>query len=117
MKWFAEVTEWDSKTAANHIYLLSDDKGKMYAYRPFGTGAIQFFKSPIHIDTRGRKFVVNPEQFVTKLKEPEPLGRVFKVKGSRGDEHTVTELDGVWSCSCSGFRFRGRCRHIDEVSK
>jgi hypothetical protein len=117
MKWFVETTEWDSKSAVNHVYLLSDDRGKMFACRPFGTGEIKWFKNPIHIDTRGRKFQVNPQQFETGERQPDPAGQVIAVKGSKGDTYWVTEQDGTWACSCSGFRFRGRCRHVDEVSK
>ena len=53
----------------------------MYAFRPRGTGEIRTFKNFIRIDTRGRKFVVNPVQFKTKLKEDEPEGRFWIVKG------------------------------------
>ena len=117
MKWFAETTEWDNPKIVNHVYLMADDRSKIYAYKPFGTGAVQTFKDPIRIDTRGRKFVVNPVQFPTEEVKTEPVGRSWTVKGSKGDEYTVTELDGAWACTCSGFRFRGHCRHIEEANK
>jgi hypothetical protein len=115
MKWFAETTKWEDSTP-NGIYLLDDGKSKMYAFRPFGTGAIKVFKNPIRIDLRGRKFVINSVQFKTELTEPEPEGRVFTVTGSKGDQYTVNEVRGSWSCTCSGFRFRGECKHIKELS-
>ena len=115
MKWFAETTDYKDNTP-NGIYLLDDGKSKMYAFRPRGTGTIKVFKNPIRIDVRGRKFVVNPVQFKTKLKEDEPEGRVFTVTGSKGDQYTVNEVRGSWSCTCSGFRFRGECKHIKELS-
>jgi len=37
------------------------------------------------------------------------------VQGSKGDVYRVTELRGEWSCTCSGFKFRGDCRHIKGV--
>lgn len=114
MKWFAETTDWKDSTP-NGIYLLDDGKTKMYAFRPAG-GEIKTFRNPIKIDTRGRRFVVNPVQFRTELKEPEPEGRVWVVKGSKGDEYKVTEVNGNLSCTCSGFRFRGKCRHAESVS-
>jgi hypothetical protein len=111
MKWFAETTVWSDTNIPNGVYLLDDGKSKMYAFRPQGTGAIKVFRNPIRIDTRGRKFVLNLEQFATTVKEPEPEGRTWTVKGSKGDEYQVTELRGNLSCTCSGFRFRGQCKH------
>jgi hypothetical protein len=114
MKWFAETTDYGD-AVPNGIYLLNDSKDKMFAFRPRGTGEIKVFRNPIRIDLRGRKFIVNPVQFETELKEPEPEGRSWTVKGSKGDEYRVTELNGDYSCTCSGFRFRGQCRHIAEL--
>lgn len=114
MKWFAETTDYKDNTP-NGIYLLDDGKSKMYAFRPFGTGAIKVFKNPIRIDIRGRKFVVNDVQFKTQLKEEEPEGRVIEVRGSKGDVYRVTELNGNYSCTCSGFKFRGDCKHVKSV--
>ena len=116
MKWFAETTDYKD-SVPNGIYLLDDTKTKMYAFKPRGTGEIKTFKNPIRIDVRGRKFQVNPVQFKTELKEPEPEGRVWTVKGSKGDEYRVSELNGNYSCSCSGFRFRSKCRHIEQFEK
>jgi hypothetical protein len=116
MKWFAETTDYKDKVP-NGIYLLDDGKTKMYAFKARGTGNIKVFRNPIRIDTRGRKFVVNPEQFATDLKEPEPEGRSWTVKGSKGNEYKITELNGNYSCSCSGFKFRSRCRHIEQFAK
>ena len=73
------------------------------------------FKNPIRIETRGRKFVVNPVQFDTQAEEEQPQGRVWTVKGSKGDEYKVSELNGEYSCTCSGFKFRAKCRHVDSV--
>jgi hypothetical protein len=115
MKWFAETTDYKDNTP-NGIYLLDDGKSKMYAFRARGTEAIKVFKNPIRIDVRGRKFVVNPVQFKTGLKEPEPEGRTWTVKGSKGDEYKITEVNGNLSCTCSGFRFRGDCRHVKSVA-
>ena len=114
MKWFAETTDYKDPVP-NGIYLLDDTKTKMYAFKPFGTGDIKTFKNPIKIETRGRKFVVNPVQFETKLKEDEPEGRTWTVKGSKGDEYRVSELNGNLSCTCSGFKFRGKCKHADSI--
>ena len=116
MKWFAETTAWADAATPNGIYLLDDSKSKMYVFKPKGTGEIKVFKNPIRIDVRGRKFVVNPVQFKTESKEEEPEGRVWTVKGSKGDEYKITEYRGNLSCTCSGFRFRGDCKHVKDPS-
>jgi len=115
MKWFAETTEWADAATPNGIYLLDDSKSKMYAFRPSGTGKIKVFKNPIRIETRGRKFVVNPVQFKTQVDEEVPEGSVWTVKGSKGDVYKVSELNGEYSCTCSGFRFRAKCKHTESV--
>ena len=114
MKWFAETTDYKD-SVPNGIYLLDDAKVKMYAFKAKGTGDIKVFKNPIKIETRGRKFVVNPVQFKTQVDEEVPEGRVFTVKGSKGDEYRVSELNGEYSCTCSGFRFRAKCKHTESV--
>lgn len=114
MKWYAEITEWRDDFG-NGIYLLDDAKSKMYAYRPSETAPIKTFRSAIRIDIRGRKFKVNPVQFRVGIKEEQPEGRVIEVRGSRGDMYQVSELNGHFSCTCSGFKFRGSCKHIKEL--
>jgi len=115
MKWFAETTDYRD-SVPNGIYLLDDTKSKMYAFTPGGAKQIKIFKNPIRIDVRGRKFQLNSVQFKTQLQEEEPEGRVWEVKGSKGDIYKVSELNGNLSCTCSGFRFRGDCKHIKSVA-
>jgi hypothetical protein len=114
MKWFAEVTQWKGP-ASNHVYLLNDSKSKMFAYVPVGSDQPKIFKAPIQIDVRGRKFRLNDVQFDISIKDELPAGRVYIVKGSKGDEYKVTELNGSYSCTCSGFKFRSQCRHIESL--
>ena len=114
MKWFAETTDYRD-AVPNGIYLLDDSKSKMYAFKACGAETIKVFKNPIRIDVRGRKFVINPVQFKTRLQEEEPEGRSWTVKGSRGDEYKITENGGDFQCTCSGFRFRGACKHIESI--
>ena len=115
MKWFAETTDYRD-SVPNGIYLLDDSKSKMYAFKPRGTGEIKTFRNPIRIDVRGRKFKVNPVQYKTQVEEEQPEGRFWVVKGSKGDEYKVSELNGNYSCTCSGFKFRGKCKHAESVS-
>ena len=114
MKWFAETTDYRD-AIKNGVYLLDDSKSKMYAFRSPVTDSIKVFRNPIRMDMRGRKFMVNPVQFKTQVSAPEPEGRTWTVKGSKGDEYKITELAGHLNCTCSGFRFRGECKHVKSI--
>ena len=62
-----ETTVWEGAVQANHTYLLEGDN--MIAYIKFGKGEPFYFKKPIRIDKRGRKFeVVKPNPFKQKDK-------------------------------------------------
>lgn len=37
----------------------------------------------------------------------------YQITGSSGSTYTVTVHNDRWSCSCSGFVFRKRCKHLD----
>ena len=115
MKAFLEVTKW-SENYPNHVYFLNDSKSKMYAYVKHGTDKPFQFKKPIGIDLRGRKFVEVPNKWNYQVEEEQPEGRSWVVKGSKGDEYKVSELNGNYSCTCSGFKFRGKCKHAESVS-
>lgn len=42
--------------------------------------------------------------------------RKFEIESSRNAEkYTVTERGGVWTCSCPGFEYRKKCRHIEQA--
>jgi len=116
MKWFAETTVWPRSAAINHVYLLDDSKSKMYAYQPFGNGKIQTFKKPIGISASGRKFVINPIQHKISVTAEVPQGRSWLVQGSKGDQYTVSEHNGKYLCTCSGFKFRGKCKHAVKTA-
>tara|TARA_B100001559_G_C16250801_1_gene506889 strand:- start:35 stop:460 length:426 start_codon:yes stop_codon:yes gene_type:complete len=40
-----------------------------------------------------------------------------KVSGSKGNEYTIVKEHGKTTCTCPGFQFRGRCRHIKEFEE
>ena len=38
-----------------------------------------------------------------------------EVVGSRGNKYIVRRnSEGIWSCTCPGFGFRGKCKHINS---
>jgi hypothetical protein len=120
MKYFQETTEWDSPTAPNHIYYLSDDKSKMVGYIQQGTTVLKKFKHPITISTKGRKFkpVAIPGESDSVYFQPTPVftpsNVVATVTGSKGSIYTVSKNGERYSCTCTGFQFRRKCKHTQE---
>jgi hypothetical protein len=125
MKIVQEITAWKDITyqAPNHVYLMDGDKA--YGYSKWGTGPAEYFRKPLRLDRRGRKFVEvkkNSWKFnltlVVAKEEPEkPQGQVWTVAGSKGNQYFVNLSTGHWSCTCAGHGFRGKCRHVDEIAK
>jgi hypothetical protein len=118
MKLFQEITKWPDSTTPNHAYYMDNSKSKMYAYIQAGHRAVFEFKKPIRIDIRGRKFqeIADPVGFSPREADVVQT-RTWTVTGSRGDTYTVQELEGVLQCSCSGFRFRGTCKHVNKIGE
>jgi len=108
MEAVVETTVWNDSNNANHTYLL--DGSKMVAYIKVGSTTPQYFKNPITIDKRGRKFTpVKPNPF----KAVKEKSTIIKVSGSKGNIYSIdTEAT---TCTCPGFMYRGTCKHITEL--
>jgi len=39
----------------------------------------------------------------------------FNVKGSKGDEYIVSLRENHYSCTCVGFKFNNKCKHIEGI--
>lgn len=39
----------------------------------------------------------------------------FTVEGSSGNKYTVTKRGNNISCDCPAGKFRGKCKHIDQI--
>ncbi len=114
MKAYQETTDW---AWPNHVYFLNDGKDKMYGYVRAEDGRVEVFKKPYRFHVRGRKFQEVDNTWNVKVDEKEPVtGRSWTVEGSKGNVYTVTEEHGLWTCTCSGFKFRNQCRHVLEIS-
>jgi len=87
----------------------------------------------LYTDTKGQKWAVSgqfwlpvPETatldtisdvMVYKPRQNAPVNakvRSWDVQGSKGNTYTVTHDGHVWGCSCPGFGWRRKCRHITE---
>lgn len=115
MKFFQETTVWDNPAIANHVYLLNDSKSKMIGYVRAGTNSVFTFKKPIGIDMRGRKFKEVPNTFGFVVKETAPVNPQWRVQGSKGDTYIVEQTENGLTCTCSGFKFRGACKHLEMI--
>ena len=120
MKAFLEVTDWtDTQYNCNHVYWMDDAKNKAHAYAKWGNpNEVQAFKAPMQIDTRGRKFVEvrNDIYGWSDLAEAvETANPTWTIEGSKGAKYVVEKDGSVYNCTCAGFKFRGACRHIEEV--
>lgn len=116
MQAFIDMTQWDDGKEFPHVYWMDDAKNRAYAYARWGNPAdVQVFKKPIQIDVRGRKFepVRNIFGFVD---EKDSVNQQWTVYGSKGDEYVVEKDENGYNCTCSGFRFRGDCKHVKQVS-
>lgn len=115
-----EVSDWKVDfRVPNHTYLLNDSGG-IIAYALYGGNEIRLMKNgSIKLDKRNRKFVKTNHSGLAKLiknEKPEVGVRRFKVKS--GDrEYTILIKDGGYSCTCTGYNFRGKCKHIEAVAK
>jgi len=50
-----------------------------------------------------------------KRTEETPITRTFNVQGSKGNSYTVIHMGDKWTCTCPGYQYRNKCRHIDVV--
>lgn len=113
MKFYQEITDWAEK-CANHVYLLSEDKSKMFAYVKSGSKSVFTFKTPIRIDVKGRKFKQVPNVWHFKIpKEPASNNPKWQVKGSKGDVYVVEKTETGLTCTCPGYKFRSKCKHTE----
>jgi len=105
-----EVTVWNDSNNANHTYLF--DGMKMIAYIKVGDTTPFYFKNPITIDKRGRKFVTAKPNPFKAIKEK---STIIKVSGSKGNTYSIDTEEKT--CNCPGFLYRGACKHLTELEK
>lgn len=104
-----EITVWeDCSRQPNHEYLL--EGSRILAYRKWGQGEPIKLNGNIKIDRRGRKFI---KLALTVFNNFEKESSVVEVKGSKGDSYFVNVNEGT--CTCPGFNFRGKCKHVAMV--
>lgn len=106
MQVLQEITDWNTP---NHTYWVLNS-GKLWAYTPQGQTHKQILTNPMTFDRARRRFKLI--ESVPDPVSPNSDAHSVQVQGSAGKMYTVT-LGEKPSCSCTGFRFRGKCKHID----
>jgi len=112
-----ETTVWSDGSNINHTYLL--EGAKIIAYAKYGGDDVQVLKTQIKIDKRYRTFVKSNHSALAKFIKTTPTKsstRVFKIK-SKAKEYFVELFDYNYTCTCTGFSFRGKCKHITAVAE
>ena len=124
MEIIKETTKWQSDfVVPNHTYLLNN-KGRVIAYLSDKSNQVIQLKSGFILNKRYRKFIKvnNPalskiaESFKEEVDIIKPNVRVFNVK-SKDKNYRVEYDNGLISCGCIGFGYRGKCKHAEAVSK
>ena len=130
MKIVKEITaDWNVEgIIPNHTYLLNS-KGQIVAFAKWHGDDIDELKSRPYLDKRYRKFVENDHPGLAKLiskydtpdepqeKQYQPkYERTFNVKSGE-KTYVVGMTKNQLTCSCTGFGFRRKCKHVDAVAK
>ena len=120
MIYLQEVTEWNTTyEVQNHIYYVSDDKTKAVGYIPQGKRGLVKFSKPMTLDRKGRKFVKlnktgeRDEVYFGVTAVEQPAADVITVSGSGGKTYYISKMPGRITCTCPGFQFRNKCKHVD----
>lgn len=130
MKILKEITpDWNvDSRLPNHTYLLNQ-KGQIVAFARYHGDDIDELKSRIYLDKRYRKFVESDHPGLSKLilkydTPDEPEEKVFKPKYERvfnvksGEKvYSVGLSKNQLTCSCTGFGYRRKCKHVEAVKK
>jgi hypothetical protein len=110
MEALKEITEWKVDfRQPNHTYLL--DGTKVLAYRPWHTGE-PVWGTPMRFDRRYRKFEPADLKLFGIVDAPASVhvNALQAVEGSKGAIYYVDPE--AHTCTCPGYKFRGKCRHI-----
>jgi len=86
----------------------------------------------LYTDMSGQKWAVSGEHWIevpdtltlgevgkymiTEQRETPAVSRAvrsYEVQGSKGNTYTVIDNGGTWTCSCPGFGWRRKCKHVE----
>ena len=127
MEIIQEITQWKCEYAvSNNTYLLNN-KGILIAYIKSGKQDIIQLKTPLSFDKARRKFIKIQHDGLSKLIKDEKQDNVKRIipknvqlfnVNSNDRDYTVEVTDNrYFSCSCIGFGYRHRCKHVEAVKE
>jgi len=125
MEIIKEITAWDCEyKVPNNTYLLNN-KGKLIAYIKEGEDSINQLKSPLEFSKSRRKFIKIQHDGLSKLIKDEKKDNTKRIipknvqlfnVNSNDKDYTVEVTDNrYFSCTCIGFGYRNKCKHIEAV--
>lgn len=100
-----EVTNWNN---SNHTYIVDNSQSKLLGYIPEGKKKRIMFELPMSFSNSKRKF-----EIIERIDDNE--SNVTKITSESGNVYYVKNEDGHYSCSCIGFKYHGKCKHINQV--
>lgn len=113
LKALKEITVWTGDIQPNHIYLMKGDKA--LGYIKWGVGKAEYFRTPMQLDKRYRKFeTLKTNPFTDYVDDEVPAKNIVKVAGSKD---AVYEVDvDARTCTCPAAKYqRGECKHVKQV--
>jgi hypothetical protein len=127
MEIIQEITVWDCDyNVPNNTYLLNN-KGKLIAYIKEGDSIIIQLKTPLEFSKSRRKFIKIQHDGLSKLIKDEKKDNTKRIipknvqlfnVNSNDRDYTVEVTDNrYFSCTCIGFGYRNKCKHVEAVKE
>lgn len=110
-----EITaDWDVEyRPPNHTYLMSDSMSKIYGYFKWhNPNDFVLLRTPLRFDTRYRKFKILQKGYNFAGEDSVPT---WEIAGSNGNKYVVFKDELGYNCSCVGYKYHGKCKHIEQV--
>jgi hypothetical protein len=110
-----EITEWvDSGKSCNHTYLMSDNMETIYGYFKWNNpNEFELLKTPLKIDRRYRKFKILQTGY--NFPDKKSNNKTWIITGSKDNKYVVSQDKRGYNCSCVGYKYHGKCKHIEQV--
>jgi len=111
-----EITDdWvDVKRPPNHTYLMDDKMEKVLGYFKWhNPNDFEMLRTPLRLDRRYRKFKILQTGY--KFANDTTDTKQWVIEGSKGNKYVVLQDELGYNCSCVGFKYHGKCKHIEQV--